>query len=82
MGSLTEGKIEGRGRDFYPNPTLQMILINTLIVGFMGAVAPGPVLVLIVKAQKTSLPAFPLPLQPRDRMAVIYSVLSLSIAAR
>lgn len=80
MGSLTEGKIEDRGRDFYPNPTLQMILINTLIVGIMGAVAPGPVL--IVKAQKTSLPAFPLPLQPRDRMAVIYSVLSLSIAAR
>lgn len=29
-----------------------------------------------------SLPAFPLPLKLQDRMAVIYSVLSLSIAAR
>lgn len=31
---------------------------------------------------KASLPAFPLPLKLQDRMAVIYSVLSLSIAAR
>lgn len=51
-----------------------------LIVGNTGVIAPGPLL--IVKSKKASLPAFPLPLKLPDRMAVIYSVLSLSIAAR
>lgn len=49
-------------------------------MGNVGATAPGPLL--IVKPKKASLPAFPLPLKLQDRMAVIYSVLSLSIAAR
>lgn len=42
MGSLTEGKIEGRGRDFYPNHTVQMILINTANRGQYGSDSAWP----------------------------------------
>lgn len=53
---------------------------HQLILGSVGVMVPGPLL--IVKPKQASLPAFPLPQQLLDRMAVIYSVLSLSIAAR
>ena len=53
---------------------------HQLIVAKARVIAPGPLL--IVKPKQASLPAVPLPLKLRDRMTVIYSVLSLSIAAR
>lgn len=81
MGSLTERK-DWRQRK---GSVSKLHVANDsnkhqLIMGNMGAIVPGPLL--IVKSKKASLPAFPLPLKLRDRMAVIYSVLSLSIAAR
>lgn len=67
------------GEGICANYTLQMVLINTLLVWAVGVIAPGPLL--IVKPSKPP-PCRPLPLKLRTRMAVIYSVLSLSIAAR
>lgn len=82
MGSLAEREGWEWGKGFVSKPHFANGTTHKrqLIVGSMGVIAPGPLL--IVKAKKAWLPAFPLLLQLRDRMAVIYSVLSLSIVAR
>lgn len=81
MGSLANKEAWGWGKGSVSQPPLANGSNKQhLIVGNVGTMAPGPLL--IVKPKKAPLPAFPLPLKLRDRMAVIYSVLSLSIAAR
>lgn len=81
MGSLAEREGWGWGKGFVSQPHFANVSNkHQLIVGNAGVIAPGPLL--IVKPKQASLPAVPLPLKLRDRMAVIYSVLSLSIAAR
>lgn len=79
MGSLAGGSIGGGegsvSKPCFANGSNK----HQLIVGNVGAIGAWPS---ANCESKALLPAFPLPLKLRDRMAVIYSVLSLSIAAR